>query len=368
MKIAILNIYSGLVSRGAETIVAEALASKWTGKKHEVFFFCGGSLTKTNYKVHIIPGVAVMTPDTSGDLGDKIVHWLYRDPYSRQVREFTYRCLDELERIQPDIIVSFNGSEQVRILHQTEMLRNKVVVSMQGQNESRRWKLAGRENNRLINLRPRGMVAINAMQYELLKSSQLGEDNFVKIPNGVDLVFFHPNAVKTKLSLKPPVVLCVAALQYHKKVDSLIKAVRETDLSLLVLGDGPLREELTMMGSQILGRERFEIMTVAHDLIPGIYTAAEVFSLPSLPLEAFGVAYLEAMASNLPVVAPDDPVRRSIVEEAGLYVNVENAKEYALALTKARSISWGDKPRKQAAKFSWDIIAQKYIEFFNQII
>jgi len=182
------------------------------------------------------------------------------------------------------------------------------------------------------------------------------------------LDFFNPKADKTRLSLQPPVVLCVAGLQTYKRVELLIKAVAKTNFSLIILGDGPLRDELMMIGTKLLGRSRFEILTVNHDLIPGIYTAANVFSLPSMSIEAFGVAYLEAMACNLPIVAPDDRVRRSIIGEAGIFTDVTNAKLYGEMLTKAYNMSWNDIPRNQAKKYDWDIISQEYLEFFNELI
>jgi len=366
VKIAILNIYSGLVNRGAET-VAQALATRWA-ENHDVTLFCGGSLTRTNYKVHIVPGVGVEQPQPNNNLASKISHWLYRDAHSQQTREFTYRCLDELAKFEPNIILTFNGSEQIRILQTKSKFRKNIVAGMHGQTENRRWKLAGRENTRMIEMAPAGIVALNEIQYELLKNTAKKKTKIIQISNGVDLDFFNPKADKTRLPLQPPIVLCVAGLQTYKRVELLIRAVAKTNFSLMILGDGPLRDELTIIGTRLLGRSRFEIMTVNHDLIPGIYTAANVFSLPSMSIEAFGVAYLEAMACNLPIVAPDDKVRRSIIGEAGIYTDVTNAKLYGEALIKANNMSWKDIPRIQANKYDWGLISQKYLDFFNELM
>jgi glycosyltransferase involved in cell wall biosynthesis len=73
------------------------------------------------------------------------------------------------------------------------------------------------------------------------------------------------------------------------------------------------------------------------------------------------------MASGLTVVAIDDPVRREIVGDAGILVDPTNTEEYVSALKKALKTNWGEKPRRQAEKFSWDRIADKYDELFKTL-
>nr|AIA89301.1 Glycos_transf_1 [uncultured Nostoc sp.] len=67
---------------------------------------------------------------------------------------------------------------------------------------------------------------------------------------------------------------------------------------------------------------------------------ADVFALPSLG-EPFGIVYVEAMAAGLPVVAPDDNIRREIIGEAGILCNCKIAKEFANALDRAMNKSGG---------------------------
>jgi glycosyltransferase involved in cell wall biosynthesis len=104
------------------------------------------------------------------------------------------------------------------------------------------------------------------------------------------------------------------------------------------------------------------MVSVPFEKMPEIYRMADVFTLPSASSESFGNVLVEAMASGLPVVATDDPVRREIVGEAGIFIDPTNTDEYAKALQKALDTNWGDAPRRQAEKFSWDSIAQKYEE------
>jgi len=70
------------------------------------------------------------------------------------------------------------------------------------------------------------------------------------------------------------------------------------------------------------------------------------------------------MACGLPVVATDDPIRREIVEEAGLFVDPDDTEKYAQTLQQALAIKWGNKPLQQASKFAWSNIAAAYEKIF----
>ncbi len=98
-----------------------------------------------------------------------------------------------------------------------------------------------------------------------------------------------------------------------------------------------------------------------------MYRSADLFTFSTVPWESFGIVLVEAMASGLPVVATDDPIRREIVGDAGLFVDPIDTDAYAAAIQKALDTDWGNKPRLQAEKFSWDKIAKQYETLFNSL-
>jgi len=73
------------------------------------------------------------------------------------------------------------------------------------------------------------------------------------------------------------------------------------------------------------------------------------------------------MATNLPVVANNDPIRKEIVGEAGMLVDPTKAEEYSLSLKRALETNWGEKPRNQAKKFDWDKIVGEYKELIKKL-
>jgi glycosyltransferase involved in cell wall biosynthesis len=196
----------------------------------------------------------------------------------------------------------------------------------------------------------------------VLKSRQL---KIVRIPNGVDIAAFSFQGKKPLPKRKYPTVLCVSALEEYKRVDRLIRAMEYVPASLIVVGDGPLHLSIEGLGKKVLN-DRFELISrVDHRMMPEYYRKASIFTLPSRESEAFGLVYLEALASNRPIVAPDDENRRSIIGNAGLFCDVENADEYARTIRRALAKQWKNIPRLQAEKFSWDTITTSYDSVFR---
>jgi glycosyltransferase involved in cell wall biosynthesis len=137
-------------------------------------------------------------------------------------------------------------------------------------------------------------------------------------------------------------------------------------VSLLLVGDGELKESLESLGKRLLG-ERFEIVKVDHKQMPTVYRAADLFTLVPEPSEAFGIVYVEAMATNLPVVGVKDEQRENIVGNAGILVDPENLEGYAEAVQRTLGQKWGDRPRRQAEKFDWGKIAEEYERLFKSL-
>jgi glycosyltransferase involved in cell wall biosynthesis len=190
------------------------------------------------------------------------------------------------------------------------------------------------------------------------------------IPNGVDLDRFTLDGDRINFSLTRPVVLCVASLNRnnHKRVELAMQAVaRLPQASLLVCGDGPDKDYFQALGDQLLGSERFAIRTFPFEQMPEVYRSADVFTLPSAN-EPFGLVYLEAMASGLPVVATNDEMRRYIIADGGILCDVTNPITYADALTQVLNKAWGMRTRQNALRFSWDTLALHYRDVILETI
>lgn len=182
----------------------------------------------------------------------------------------------------------------------------------------------------------------------------------VKINNGIDLDKFSPKGEKIKIDLPKPVILSVGALVWYKHHRKAIEAVSKLDKgSLLIVGEGPQDVELKKYAAGKLPG-RVMIKQFKNEDMPKVYRSCDLFTLPSWDREAFGIVYLEALASGLGVVAPNDDSRKEIIGDGGILVNVDDISLYSQAIIKALRINWQKKARIQAEKFSWERIAREY--------
>lgn len=310
MRIAFLNKYQNKVFRGAETFVYEL--SRRLSKYHEV------------------------------DVISNINYWtLLKKKY--------------------DLIIPTNGRWQAIIVRKIAWLTGaKVIISGQS---GMGWD----DKVNLISF-PNVFVALSTRALVWAKKF----NPFVKsvyIPNGVDLARFNPTSPRLR-GTREKTVLCVGAATKQKRLDLVIKAVAKLDKVKLVIasGGGELKNKIHNLGIKDLGSERFQMISVSFEKMPDVYRTADCFTLPSESSESFGNVLVEAMATGLPVVATDDPVRREIVGDAGIFVDPVNIDEYVKALQKALDTNWGATPRRQAEKFSWDAVAEKYEELIKKFI
>jgi glycosyltransferase involved in cell wall biosynthesis len=102
-------------------------------------------------------------------------------------------------------------------------------------------------------------------------------------------------------------IITVGRLIYYKGFDVLIRAMKEVDGKLLIVGDGPLRGELEALANSLGIAERIVFLGEIQneDVVP-YYHASDIFALASIARsEAFGIVQLEAMACGVPVVNTD---------------------------------------------------------------
>ena len=138
---------------------------------------------------------------------------------------------------------------------------------------------------------------------------------------GVDTETFRPgaggSAIRKQLGLASrPVILCVSRLVARKGQDTLIRALPKVLAAngsqpiLLLVGNGRYAETLKRIARRldVTANVVFAGEVPNRDL-PAYYDAANIFAMPcrtrlgGLDFEGLGIAYLEAAATALPVIA-----------------------------------------------------------------
>lgn len=350
LKIAFLSFYSGELYRGVETLVHD-LANRLTALGHDVSVHQNGpKIYGTEYRVFStnIP----VNLNKKSSIIPFIGYWPLR------VGIFTKTALSRVDS-DTQVLVCTNGQWQ-SLLCRLWAWKNKKKMVILGQSGP------GLDDRFNLLCFPDIFVSMTDFQSGWAKRANPFV-KVVKIPNGTDLIKFKHLVKGLNVDLPRPIILSVAALVFYKRLALTIRAMVELNKgSLLLVGKGEEETKLKRLGEKLLPR-RFKIMSFPYKDMPPVYRAADLFTYPIVPWESFGIAMLEAMASGLPVVATDDPIRREIVGDAGVFIDPRNTQAYADALKLALKTKWGNKPRKQAEKFSWDRIAKKYEDLLGEI-
>lgn len=349
-NIAILSFYSGVVERGVETFALEI--SKRLAKSFHVTIFTGGPMLSQKFKARQVKAFASPPKAARGVLSK-----IYLDWQSLKILLFTLRLIPYFLKNRYSVIIPTNGGWQTALTRiVSKITGSKVLISGHaGIGSDDAWNLF---------FRPDVFVALTHSE-ETWAKKLVPEVKVVKIPNGVDLARFNPKVEPAKVNLPKPIVISVSALVPYKRVDLTVKATAKANMSLLILGDGQLKGQIDTLGKRLLGK-RYLRISAPHSQMPGYYKAADVYT-SAATTEAFGVAYIEAMACNLPVVTTSDKSRAEIIGDAGILTAPTDIEKYAKDLAIAAKTNYGNIPYAQASKFSLNKVAQKYAQIIEEI-
>ena len=172
-----------------------------------------------------------------------------------------------------------------------------------------------------------GIVAVNEEILDDLASRigvRLDRRRATVIPNPVDLEkvrrLAHASRPHPWMSAgTTPVGVAVGRLARQKNYPLLIDAMsrlrRETNLRLVIIGDGPERSALQEQVDRLGLQSCVELLGLESNPYPTI-ASADVLILPSEE-EAFGLVVVEALVCGVPVVATDCPGPRAILRDGG---------------------------------------------------
>jgi len=146
--------------------------------------------------------------------------------------------------------------------------------------------------------RARSVTAVSEWERRTIQDD-FGVDPEV-IPIGLETATFR-NA--TPVDRDRPYILTVSRLEEYKGVQHAIRALPELpEYDLLVAGDGPYRDDLESVASEVGVADRVEFLgNLDHDVLPGYYAGAAAYCSFS-EFESFGITVAEALASGTPAV------------------------------------------------------------------
>jgi glycosyltransferase involved in cell wall biosynthesis len=206
-------------------------------------------------------------------------------------------------------------------------------------------------------------------------------------PLGTDPEYFRPSrntgALRARLAVgDAPLLVTVARLVPHKGIDTALSAVASLapdhpDLRYLVIGRGEDAARLEGLARTLGIADRVVFAGTLSDAeIAEAYATADIYVGLSrvdaaINAEGFGIAFIEAAASGIPVVAGDSGGVRSAVRdgETGLVVDPIDPRAAATAIghllqDSERRRALGAAGRRAAEQyFNWDRVAREVREF-----
>ncbi len=205
----------------------------------------------------------------------------------------------------------------------------------------------------------------------------------VIVEPGVD----PPLSPRTERSDEPLIVTVARLTDRYKGHDVMLEALRTirervAGTRWIVVGDGPLRPELEARAGQLGVSDAVCFTGAVGDVERDAWLdRARVFAMPSrLPPggaggEGFGIAFLEAGAHGLPVVAGAvaGALDAVVDGETGVLVAPDQADAIAdaiagLLLDAERARRMGDAGARRAAEFSWPRMASRVEDVLLQAI
>jgi len=243
-------------------------------------------------------------------------------------------------------------------------------------------------------LEPDAVLVVSEVWRDVLRA-EFGVDAQV-VHNGVDMARFSPIAPALRADLRARVqatdrflFLAVGGIEPRKGSVYLFEALarlhermKPTPVLAVIGGqsfqdyqqyrDGALRR-LAQLGLT-LGRDVVLLGTVPDAEMAAWYRSSDALAFPSVK-EGFGLAVLEAMSADLPVVTSDLPVfheylvdgRDALMAPAGDIAALSNAL-HAVATDAALRIQLVDSGRRVAGRFSWAACAEEHRAVYSALL
>lgn len=228
--------------------------------------------------------------------------------------------------------------------------------------------------------RPLEKIFVPSIQTE----EHLTKKGFTRLaiwPRGVDSTVFHPlfneQEVRGKYNIKEKYILLYVGRLAPEKDVLLLPEIAENlppeikqNSHWLVVGDGPLKEELKKLAPKNMTFTGF----LKGEELAAVYASANVFVFPSTT-ETFGNVVLEALACGTPTIAANAGGVRSIVKEGitGFLCIEKDTNEFVEKITyflknEAIMYNMSQKARQYALTQSWDSIFDNLVMEYEEVL
>ncbi|HET7220728.1 MAG TPA: N-acetyl-alpha-D-glucosaminyl L-malate synthase BshA [Vicinamibacterales bacterium] len=228
-----------------------------------------------------------------------------------------------------------------------------------------------------------GVTAVSRSLREATRRELCVSRDIEVIPNFLDCEVYYRRPVAALRHRFAPdeatkLVIHVSNFRPVKRIDAVMEVfariARAVPARLLLVGDGPELGTAYRLGRELNIAHQVEMLGAQEDIIP-LLSAADVFLLPSAQ-ESFGLAALEAMACDVPVVASKVGGLPEVIEHGitGFLHEPEDldgmaASAIALLSDAALHVSVADAACSRVREqFCVDLVVPMYERYYEQVL
>ncbi len=228
----------------------------------------------------------------------------------------------------------------------------------------------------LINKNSNALTAVsNNVKNNVVKLG-INEEKCLVIPNGVDLEYFKINRIFSK---SPKKVIFIGRLLKNKGPQILLKSAKSVidkipDIQFLIVGEGPLRKHLEKYCKKNNLNSNVKLFGSLDD-IRQIMKDGDIYVRPSY-LDGMPLGVLEAMASQLPVIATEISGTKELIQhgKTGHFVSAGNVIELTDAILELlENPSYMEKIANNGlefvkSKYDWNNLVKDYETYYKMVI
>lgn len=230
----------------------------------------------------------------------------------------------------------------------------------------------------------RAQLVLSTSRYMASEAHSYTKKDIEVTPFGVDVDMFKNRQAKTAGNANTEIVIgTVKLLDHVYGIDNLIRAFSlvvgrfpGVKMKLIIAGSGNEYKKLCNLAERLEVAEQIEFVGfVDHGNVPDLLSSFDIFVALSRS-ESFGIAVIEASATELPVVVSDVGGLSEVVDhgETGWVVPSENPERAAEAISRlvsdeALRRKMGENGRRRVIRdYNWSSNVNIMIEVYNRAL
>lgn len=193
--------------------------------------------------------------------------------------------------------------------------------------------------------------------------------NYVAIPNAVDkAIFSEVENKKNKYDKFKDCILCVARIEGRKSTLNLVKAVKNTNYKLILVGkESQNQKKFVDMVHQEAGDNVYFFGAIPHSDLKDLYTVAKVHVLPSW-METPGLSSLEAAVMGCNIVVTKKGDTEDYFEDYAYYCEPDDVISIRATIDRAFESPYNPKLREKILEnYTWEKTVEETIKAYKLI-